>query len=366
MAELPRLCRNRNVGTSLPNRRSWSAPYLIKDLAPPCRPRHERARLCRRRICCRLYSQSEGLAFRASSLARGGYQQPPPICGGAAVASTGDPLIWLRGSQSVRGCHAVTVRGSLPILRRVLAGVFALSWFGFPGFGLIDLSVTWDPEWPQLLEAGWGLYMTMFVGIPFAVIAARERLRVPAAVQLFTAATVLIVSAIPAREWQLLLLGTAIVAETLIVTGRPSPHRFISQIRPTWQPLLIPAALGTIPWLLYSAAMWSRNRQARTDTDITIGIDHYSVQGGYALATVVLVTLAAVWPTGRLLMGLCAGLSSLYLGVVSWAWHPGQASFNRTWSALCVLWGLSVIVLAISTRPKTPSADLGPREAQSL
>ena len=134
--------------------------------------------------------------------------------------------------------------------------------------------------------------MTMFVGITFAVIAARGRVRDPAAVQLFTAAIVLIVSAIAAREWQLLLLGTAIVAETLIVTGRPSLHRFISQIRPTWQPLLIPAALGTIPWLLYSAAKWRRNRQARRDTDIAIGIDHYSVQGAYALATVVLVTLA--------------------------------------------------------------------------
>ena len=251
-------------------------------------------------------------------------------------------------------------------MRRVLAGVFALSWLGFPGFGLIDLSVTWDPDWPQLLEAGWGLYMTMFVGIPFVVIAARGRVRGPAAVQLFTAAVVLIVSAVPAREWQLVLLGIAIVAETLIVTGWPSPHRFVSQIRPSWQPLLIPAAVGTIPWLLYSAAMWSLNRQARSDTDITIGIDHYSVQGAYAVTTVVLVTLAAVWPTGRVLLGLCAGLSAVYLGVVSWAWHPAQASFNRTWSALCVVWGLSVIVLAILTRPKTLAADTGRRAAQTL
>ena len=36
---------------------------------------------------------------------------------------------------------------------RVLAVLFALTWLVLPGFGLIDLSVSWDPDWPVVLEA---------------------------------------------------------------------------------------------------------------------------------------------------------------------------------------------------------------------
>ena len=45
------------------------------------------------------------------------------------------------------------------IVVRVLAVLFALTWLVLPGFGLIDLSVTWDPDWPVVLEASWGVHM---------------------------------------------------------------------------------------------------------------------------------------------------------------------------------------------------------------
>jgi hypothetical protein len=89
--------------------------------------------------------------------------------------------------------------------------------------------------------------------------------------------------------------------------------------------------------MAYAVAMWDLNRQDRPDADITVGIDHYSVQGAYGLALLWLVTLAALWPAARLLAATCAGLSAVYLGVVSWAWHPTQGSFNRRWSVLCTL-----------------------------
>ena len=38
----------------------------------------------------------------------------------------------------------------------MLSGLFAVSWFVLPGFAVIDLSVTWNADWPQVLEAGWG------------------------------------------------------------------------------------------------------------------------------------------------------------------------------------------------------------------
>jgi hypothetical protein len=38
---------------------------------------------------------------------------------------------------------------------RATAGLFAVSWVVLPGFGAIDLAVTWSADWPQVLEAGW-------------------------------------------------------------------------------------------------------------------------------------------------------------------------------------------------------------------
>jgi hypothetical protein len=166
----------------------------------------------------------------------------------------------------------------------------------------------------------------------------------------------LIVSAIVATEWPLVLWGLVIALETMIVAGLPSPRRFNLSARPT-KLLMVPLVLGAIPWMVYAVAMWDLNRQDRPDADVTVGIDHYSVQGAYGLALLGLVTLAAVWPAARLLAGTCAGLSAVYLGVVSWAWHPTQGSFNQTWSVLCALWGLVVILLAVLTRPRRSRSE---------
>jgi hypothetical protein len=97
-----------------------------------------------------------------------------------------------------------------------------------------------------VIEAGWGLYMTPFVGIPFTAIAFRRRVPVVATAQLYVAAGALIVLR----------------------------HRSLPGAGRLWCGLLAP------------------------------------------------VTFAALWPTGRLLMGICAGPSALYLGLVYWVSHP--------------------------------------------
>jgi hypothetical protein len=39
---------------------------------------------------------------------------------------------------------------------RVLAAVFAATWILLPRFGVFDLAVTWNLDWPRVLDAGWG------------------------------------------------------------------------------------------------------------------------------------------------------------------------------------------------------------------
>ena len=43
--------------------------------------------------------------------------------------------------------------------------------------------------------------------------------------------------------------------------------------------LLLVAAAGVVPWLAYALHMWALNREERSDSDVTLGIDHYSLQG---------------------------------------------------------------------------------------
>ena len=62
-------------------------------------------------------------------------------------------------------------------------------------------------------------------------------------------------------------------------------------------------------------------------SDVTMGVDHYAVQGALALALPALALLAAVWPCGRRLLGLGVGLCAGYVGLVSFA-------FPATWAGL--------------------------------
>jgi hypothetical protein len=245
-------------------------------------------------------------------------------------------------------------------IRRVLAGLFATTWLVLPGFGLIDLTVTWNAEWPQVLEAGWGMYMTALVAVPFVVLAVRSPTHLPAEVQLYVVGGALVVSAVVAAEWWLTVWGAAVVVETAIVAGLPRRHRRPRAFRLRGHPLMLVAAFGVVPWSIYAITMWSLACQQRTDSDVTMGIDHFAVQGAFGLAVLALVAVAACWPVGRRLLGTCAGLSAVYLGIVSLFWHPTPGSLGPIWSALCVLWGLAATLLAFYA-PRSAADPIVPR-----
>jgi uncharacterized membrane protein len=234
---------------------------------------------------------------------------------------------------------------------RAIALSFAFSWLLFPGFGLIDLSVTWTPGWPQALEAGWGLFFTIFVGIGFVFVAMSPYRAAPAIVQLYVASVALAVSAVLALEFALLVWALAIAAETALVsrltTGELRPSGQTFQVA---RPLAAVALLGSLPWLAYAFRMHGLNRQELSSADVTVFIDHYSVQGAFGLTVAVLAVAAAVWPTGRGYIGVGVGAASVYLGIVSLKWYPTPGALNRTWSILCVAWGFAMIVISIASR----------------
>ena len=238
------------------------------------------------------------------------------------------------------------------IVLRVLAALFAVSWIVFPGFGAIDLSVTWDPDWPQVLEAGWGLYFTVLVGFPFLLVAVRPRSSSRGVLQLGVATVALAVSAIMATEQPLAWVVVALAVQTALVgwLAGVGDRLFVARSRIS-RPLLFLAAVGAAPWLAYALDMWSQNRQGRFDSDITNGIDHYSVQGAFGLALVLLSLLAALRPRDVApFVPVCAGLAAAYLGLVSFAWQDAAGGFTRAWSALAIAWGLSLVGVALAEK----------------
>lgn len=112
--------------------------------------------------------------------------------------------------------------GTSPVIVRVavrlLAGVFAALALVWPGYGVIDLSDTWNPDGVPVLSGGWGLFFTVLVAVPFAVVAAVPARAAPAVWVLVLAWVALAVCALASAEGPLvpfagwLLLGTVCVA----------------------------------------------------------------------------------------------------------------------------------------------------------
>ena len=223
--------------------------------------------------------------------------------------------------------------------------MFALVWL-VPGFGAIDLTVTWDPEWPQVLEAGWGVFFTFLVAAPFVLVAVRPGAARPAVVQLAVATAALAVSAPLANEAGVAALAAVLAVETGVVAGLLGLGWDLRRARDVSVPLLALGAVGAGPWLAYAFQMWAANREARFDSDVTNGVDHYSVQGALGLALAALPLLAGVRADLRRLVPACCGVAAAYLGLVSYAWPDAAGGFGRAWSVAAMAWGAVLVTVA--------------------
>jgi len=286
---------------------------------------------------------------RRDAPARDGNMSASPPCRGAKEAS----MAWEYSSF-----EKSEVKG------RVAAALFAVTWAVLPGFGVIDLSVTVNPtsEWRGAVpvNAGWGLLTTLLIGGAFVWTALRPRQFVVAAVQLVVAAVALVVSAVVGSESGAFVLGALVLIElavpaTLLPHGAPAGL----SIGVSW-PLAATAALGAGPWLAYAGDMWSANREGRAPEEITIGINHWAVQGGLALTIALLGAVVALWPPGRRFIGVSTAMVATYLGVCSYRFPDGAGAFDRTWSALSVASGVALAVLVLTT------SHTSPRERQAL
>jgi len=221
------------------------------------------------------------------------------------------------------------------LLVRILAVFFVLTWVVLPGFGLADLNASWDPDWPVILEASWGVFMTVLVGGSFLAVAVRPTGAAPATVTLLVALGALLVSSAAGLEWQVLGYAALLALEAAALLALLADHEKAWPLdRSVWWPLLAVALAGVVPWLVHAEGMFGANRDDAGSMigEQTMGVDHHAVQGALALALVVLSLLAAAWPRGRRYLGVSTGLCAGYLGLVSVAFPSAWAGFEPVWS----------------------------------
>jgi hypothetical protein len=249
----------------------------------------------------------------------------------------------------------------LPAVRlvtaRALAALWTLTWLLLPGMGLIDLSVSWDRDWEVVLEASWGISMTVLVGGSFLAVAVRPERARPAWATLGVTLVGWSVAAVAGLEGPLLGFVALLAMQAAVLLA-------LLPERPRWRPidrsvapaLLVVAALGVVPWLVHADDVWRANRRGAGVAlgEVTNGIDHHAVQGALALSLVVLPLLAACWPEGRRYLGVSAGLCAGYVGLVSVAFPGEWAGFSPTWSWLCLAWAAALVLLAAAPQRSEP------------
>lgn len=228
-------------------------------------------------------------------------------------------------------------------LLRLLMVLFALTWWVLPAMGVIDLTVTWDPEWPVVLEAGWGVLFTG-LGLSFFLAGIAARTAGAGLMHAYVTTAVLAIAAVLSHEPETWWIFGMLLIQVPLLRLLASDDR--RSAGPPHYPLALLAAIATPVGLTYAWQMAERNRQALMHGDYTNDVDHFSVQAALGLLLVALPAAAALRPASRRQLGTITALMAGYLGLVSYHWLGELGGFSRTWSVAVMTWSTVVLVAA--------------------
>jgi hypothetical protein len=223
-----------------------------------------------------------------------------------------------------------------------VAALFALSWAFLPGFGVVDMLAGWWPDWPRALEGGWGACATFLVAVPFAAVAVTGR-TAGGRSQLWVLLAALAVTTAAAKEPELLLF-VGLLAVQLGIVGLVGGRSGRVEGAPS-RALLVVGLAGVVPWMVFALRMWRANRLG-APVDVSIGIDHFALQGALGVALAALPLVAAFDSRMRPLVAT-AGLAATYLGLVSLATRNEAGALSPAWAAAAIAWGAALAVAAI-------------------
>lgn len=250
------------------------------------------------------------------------------------------------------------------LLVRLSAATFAVMALVWPGYGVIDLSATWDPLWNPVLSGGWGLFFSAGVAFPFALVFAAPDRCAPAVWALVLACAALSVAAIASEEPQAAPLIAWLMLGIMCITApRPLHGWWAADLDFRVRQLVVVGALSS-PWVAYAWHMSANNRQGRVDTDFTDHVDHYCVQAALGLTLTLLTLIAASWPAARRQVTTIAATCAVYLGVLSLRWPDFPGSLPNWWAWAAMTWGAGAMVWgwrgAHATRAAAPPSATQP------
>lgn len=246
------------------------------------------------------------------------------------------------------------------VLVRVLSFVFAVSWLIPPGWGAVDLGVTWDADWETILEGSWGLFFTVGTALPFVVIGCLPRCAGPAFAQLWLVATALLAGLVLGGQWHGLWMVALLIVEILLVSFGRQRERWLPFDLAPAPALLALAAVGAAPWLVHAWGVARLTDDLLVPHDLTNEIDHYAVQASFAIAMVALPTVAGLWRRGRRLLAASAGISGVYFTVLCLAWPDKAAALDGGWAVAGLAWSVAVLALGLWVRPGVGRVDAAP------
>lgn len=237
-----------------------------------------------------------------------------------------------------------------------IAGLFVLLLF----FGLIDLSVPLffqsRPEFYEgyLLETGWGVLFTFFVGIPLCVLGARPESASAALIPVAAATAVFAAAIVSARPGQLLIAAGLLIPSA--VKFLPDGNKELKALRAAGRfhwPTLAISVIALPVAALFAADMTTATWEGRAPVDLTWDFEHWPIQAAAALVIPFAGAVLSFRLPGWRPMVFIVAAGAAWFGAVSIVYpdHAGSLGTVSGWAS--IIWAAVLAVLFFHT-PEEP------------
>ncbi len=229
--------------------------------------------------------------------------------------------------------------------------------------GIIDLTVPLVPLEDfynaYLIETSWGLLYTVLLGVPTVVLAFRPQ-HDAAGQQILATAAALALGAAGAPELGHLVpaaLAVGLVAAVRALHGSPalppSPQR---KLAGRDAPVAVVVLAGLLPAIAIASQVVDAFRDPTVSSDITQNLDHWPAHAAFALATILVASLAMLRTRGAWLPASSAAVSAGWFGATSIAFPDHDGSLGTTGGWLAIAWGVALLATVLTRRSPAPQA----------
>lgn len=251
---------------------------------------------------------------------------------------------------------------------RVFAVVVAVGLMYFPGLGVVDLASAAlglpDRDEYVSMRSGYGLVVGFLLPVALFTLARRPTLAAAPVQHVLAAAVAYFAAAAAGGVWTAIIGGVALLVSALVLARlAPGAGHLRPAANPAHRPLVVLAALGAGPWVVYAGVMAVQQRMGSDPyEDFTLGVQGWSALTVFALVMMLNSVIAVFRPPGWRSMLRATGIASLMFGLVSVWVGAVPGSPGPFWGGGALLWGIALIVFSWIPRRKTAPAGTSPTQ----